>query len=143
MHTSLGDVRHHKPVIYQEIAGVRREIGGRFVKLSRQEVGFAIDNYDRGYSLVIDPTINFSTFLGGTGQDQALAVAVDPWETLSSEAAPHPRIFRPMAGIQARTLHFRARRAPPALFSPSSFSRVVAVNFSFPVITAAPPETRA
>lgn len=77
MHTSLGDVRHHKPVIYQEIAGVRHEIAGHFVKLGSHEIGFAVADYDRGQSLVIDPSLNFSTYLGGTGTDQALAVAVD------------------------------------------------------------------
>jgi hypothetical protein len=77
MHTSLGDVRHNKPVIYQEIAGVRHEIAGHFVKLSSHEVGFAIADYDRHNSLVIDPSLIFSTYLGGSGPDQALAVAVD------------------------------------------------------------------
>jgi Beta-propeller repeat len=77
MHTSLGDVRHHKPVIYQEIAGVRHEIAGRFVKRSDHEVSFAVANYDRQHTLVIDPTFDFSTYLGGSGKDQALCVAVD------------------------------------------------------------------
>ena len=77
MHTSLGDVRHHKPVIYQEIDGVRHEIAGRFVKRSGHEVSFAIANYDRQHELVIDPTFSFSTFLGGSGTDTANCVAVD------------------------------------------------------------------
>ena len=77
MHTSLGDVRHHKPVIYQEIAGVRHEIAGRFVKRSNHEVSFAIGNYDRQHTLVIDPTFSWSTYLGGSGTDVATCVAVD------------------------------------------------------------------
>ena len=77
MHTSLGDVRHHKPVIYQEIAGVRHEIAGHFVKRSDHEVSFAIANYDRRHTLVIDPTFSWSTYLGGSGTDLATCVAVD------------------------------------------------------------------
>jgi hypothetical protein len=77
MRTSLGEVRHHKPVIYQEIAGVRHAVAGRFVKRSNQEIAFAIADYDRRHSLVIDPTFNFSTYLGGSGADVALCVAVD------------------------------------------------------------------
>jgi hypothetical protein len=77
MHTSLGDVRHHKPVIYQEIAGVRHEIAGHFVKRSDHEVSFAIANYDRQHALVIDPTLSFSTYLGGSGTDLATCVALD------------------------------------------------------------------
>ncbi|MGD0133348.1 MAG: SBBP repeat-containing protein [Bryobacteraceae bacterium] len=104
MHTSLGDVRHHKPVIYQEIAGVRREIAGHFVKRSDHEVSFAIANYDREHTLVIDPTFSWSTYLGGSGQDLATCVAVDAlgdtfvagnttstnFPTNGSEAGPFP-----------------------------------------------------
>ncbi len=75
--TSLGEVRHHKPVIYQEIAGVRHEIAGHFVKRSDHEVSFAIANYDRQHTLVIDPTLSWSTYLGGSGRDLATCVAVD------------------------------------------------------------------
>jgi len=77
MHTSLGDVRNHKPVIYQEIAGVRHEIAGHFVKRSDHEVSFAIANYDRQHTLVIDPTVSWSTYLGGSATDLATCVAVD------------------------------------------------------------------
>ena len=77
MHTSLGDVRHHKPVIYQEIDGVRHEVAGRFVKRSDHEVAFAVANYDRQHALVIDPTFSFSTYIGGSGTDTANCVAVD------------------------------------------------------------------
>ena len=77
MHTSLGDVRHHKPVIYQEIAGVRHEIAGHFVKRSDHEVSFAIANYDRQHTLVIDPTLGWATYLGGSATDLATCVAVD------------------------------------------------------------------
>ena len=77
MHTSLGDVTHHKPVIYQEIDGVRHAVAGRFVKRSDHEVAFAIADYDRQHSLVIDPSLNFSTYLGGAGTDEATCIAVD------------------------------------------------------------------
>jgi hypothetical protein len=77
MHTSLGDVRQHKPLIYQEIAGVRHEIAGRFVKRSDQEVSFAVANYDRQHTLVIDPTFSWSTYLGGSATDLTTCVAVD------------------------------------------------------------------
>jgi hypothetical protein len=77
MHTSLGDVRHHKPVVYQEIDGVRHEVAGRFVKRSDDEVSFAVANYDRQHTLVIDPTFSWSTYLGGSATDQATCAAVD------------------------------------------------------------------
>ena len=52
------------PVIYQEIGGKRRSISGHYT-LCHREVSFHIDGYDRGKDLVIDPTIVYSTLLGG------------------------------------------------------------------------------
>lgn len=52
------------PVIYQEIGGKRRSISGHYT-LSRREVSFRVHDYDRGKDLVIDPTIVYSTLLGG------------------------------------------------------------------------------
>src|SRR6185369_13948784 len=38
---------------------------------------FEIANYDRSKPLVIDPTIAFSTFLGGSGNDRGDGIAID------------------------------------------------------------------
>src|SRR4029079_1667502 len=40
-------------------------------------VGFRLGDYDHALPLVIDPTINYSTLLGGSDNDTALAVAAD------------------------------------------------------------------
>src|SRR5579871_872139 len=77
LHTAVGDVRHHKPVIYQEIDGVRHEIAGHFVKKSNREIAFAVAPYDPHHDLVIDPSLAWSTYLGGANQDRAITVAVD------------------------------------------------------------------
>ncbi|MBK6315748.1 MAG: SBBP repeat-containing protein [Blastocatellia bacterium] len=68
-------VRHAPPVAFQEVDGVRRAVAARFVA---REGGFGFETsaYDRGATLVIDPTIDFST-LYGAGQDFASDVAVD------------------------------------------------------------------
>lgn len=57
--------------------------GGAFVirKRGRGEVptiGFALPTYDHSQPLVIDPAVAFSTFLGGTTDDGANGVALDP-----------------------------------------------------------------
>ncbi len=71
-----GQVRHHKPVLYQTVNGVRQEVAGSFV-LRGKQVSFAVDDYDRTKELVIDPTLNYSTYLGGNGRDEALGIAVN------------------------------------------------------------------
>jgi len=73
-----GDIRHLKPVIYQEIAGKKIEITGRYLLSGKQEIGFEVENYDRSRPLVIDPVISFSTYLGGDDEDWGISIAVDP-----------------------------------------------------------------
>ena len=78
----IGDseLRHKKPVIYQEAQGNRRIIEGGFVERAGA-IGFRTGDYDPRLPLVIDPTIvqRYSTVLtGGIGHAQSLAVAVAP-----------------------------------------------------------------
>ncbi len=77
LRTPGGDVRQLKPLVYQETDGVRQEIPSRYVLTSENEIGFDLAAYDRTKPLVIDPVLAYSTFLGGTSTDQALAIAVD------------------------------------------------------------------
>jgi hypothetical protein len=67
----------HKPIIYQEVNGVRRLIEGGYVLKGRQEIGFQIGDYDPTQTLVIDPVIAYSTYLGGSMDDTGNAIAVD------------------------------------------------------------------
>jgi len=78
LHTPGGNIRQHKPVIYQEIDGVRREIDGRYVIKSGKRVGFRLAAYDTTRPLVIDPVvIAYSSYLGGGWSDGASGIAVD------------------------------------------------------------------
>ncbi len=72
-----GEVRQHKPVIYQEVAGARRVVIGNYALRSRQEVGFDIASYDATAPLVIDPVLSYSTYLGGFDNDYGYSIAVD------------------------------------------------------------------
>ena len=66
------------PKIYQEFDGTRQAIGGRYVLRGMNEVAFQLDRYDRSRPLVIDPTIVYSTLLGGgLGFSYGRAIAVD------------------------------------------------------------------
>jgi len=72
-----GELRQHSPSVYQEAAGARTKISGNYSIKSNREVGFAIGSYDASQPLVIDPVLNYSTFLGGAGQDYGQGIAVD------------------------------------------------------------------
>jgi uncharacterized repeat protein (TIGR01451 family) len=77
LRTSGGEVRQHKPVIYQEIEGQRQLIAGNFVLLDKSHAGFQLGWYDRTKALIIDPTLVYSTYLGGGGDDLGSSIAVD------------------------------------------------------------------
>jgi hypothetical protein len=87
--TSAGEFRQSKPVIYQESNGERHLISGRYqIKetvnnksgldpdKTRLHVGFEIGPYDPSKSLVIDPVLTYSTYLGGNSADEIHGVAV-------------------------------------------------------------------
>jgi Beta-propeller repeat/HYDIN/CFA65/VesB-like, Ig-like domain len=78
--TSGGEVRFHKPVLYQPQetpSGARQAVEGKFVLLAANRVGFEVAYYDRSKPLVIDPTMVYATFLGGSHNDEAFDVAAD------------------------------------------------------------------
>ena len=83
LRVSDGEVRQHKPVVYQESDGSRQAVEGRYVRRGNRSIGFLLGKYDVAKPLVIDPRLNYSTFLGGTlfigesPKDHGNAVAVD------------------------------------------------------------------
>ena len=77
LHTGAGEIRQRKPVIYQEIGGVRREIAGGYVLKGESRVGFHVAVYDTSRPLVIDPALVYSTYLGGSADDAGVGIAVD------------------------------------------------------------------
>src|SRR5438034_9355174 len=77
LHTPEGDVRQHKPVIYQEIDGTRREVSGTYSLSRKNQVSFEVGKYNPGRPLVIDPTLSYSTYLGGNDYDAGEGIAVD------------------------------------------------------------------
>lgn len=70
-------ITQRKPAIYQQVNGQRQAIEGRYVLLSKHEIGFAFGEYDRSRTLIIDPTLVFSTYLGGAGDDTGSSIARD------------------------------------------------------------------
>jgi len=98
--TEGGEVRLHKPIVYQlrpaadsrsstardkssrSVDSVLRAADKRFVQAkyvirNDMQIGFEIGTYDKSKPLVIDPTLTYSTYLGGGGGDAASAIALD------------------------------------------------------------------
>jgi beta-propeller repeat-containing protein len=75
--TSLGVLKDAAPVSYQRIGGERVPVESRYRLTGDGGYGFAVGAYDPRYPLVIDPRLDYSTFLGGRSFDQGLGIAVD------------------------------------------------------------------
>jgi hypothetical protein len=72
-----GEVALQKPLVYQNVRGERREIASRYAIGSDHRVTFVVGSYDRSEPLIIDPVLNYSTYLGGSADDSGFAIAVD------------------------------------------------------------------
>ena len=78
LHAADGSFRLLRPVVYQEVKGVRKEIPGEFELQGESQVGFLLADYDASSPLIIDPKLEFSTYLGGSGNDNInWGIAVD------------------------------------------------------------------
>jgi hypothetical protein len=79
--TANGDIRFHAPRIYQpadiKTSNEQQTVIGSFRQLADNSIGFAIGPYDHSRELVIDPTLSYSTYLGGNGTESNVKVAVD------------------------------------------------------------------
>jgi hypothetical protein len=78
--TPLGGFTDERPYAYQDLADGRRvEIATRYAKAAGQHgYGFDVGEYDHSRTLVLDPGLFvYSGYIGGSGDDQALAIAID------------------------------------------------------------------
>jgi hypothetical protein len=72
-----GGLIQRKPYVYQDVNGRRQEVRGSYQLVAANRVAFQLDAYDQSRELVIDPTFNLSTYLGGTQAGAVTAVAYD------------------------------------------------------------------
>ncbi len=74
----FGKLEIDRPKIYQEIDGRVILITGRFELRAANTLGFKLDSaYDESRPLIIDPILDYTTYLGGSGTDEIRAIKVD------------------------------------------------------------------
>ncbi len=76
LHAEWGDVIQRAPFVYQEINGSRQPILGSYVMKENHEVSFQVAAYDTEKPLVIDPVLEYSTYLSRS-VTQHNSIAVD------------------------------------------------------------------
>jgi hypothetical protein len=76
--TTLGEMTDAAPVIYQQNGDQQVLVAGQFQLIDADTYTFAITGrYDSSLELVIDPSLNWATYLGGTGDDYGDGIAID------------------------------------------------------------------
>ncbi|MFN7921345.1 MAG: SBBP repeat-containing protein [Bryobacteraceae bacterium] len=74
--TGAGELRQHKPLVYQEVGGHRVEVAASYT-VRGAEVGFELARYDRSQPLVIDPALSYGSVLGGSDYDYGVGIGLD------------------------------------------------------------------
>ena len=111
--TSGASFRLRKPTAYQLIAGVRKEISSAY-SLDRNRVRFSVGPFDSSQTLVIDPVVVYSTYLGGDtipGDDGAFAtsIAVDSSGALYVAGMDNDQTFPATTGSVQQKIGNRSR----------------------------------
>src|SRR2546429_6526646 len=64
------ETRQRKPRVFQEGKKGRQELAGNYVLKENRQVAFHLSGYDVAKTLVIDPVLSYSTYLGGSQGSQ-------------------------------------------------------------------------
>jgi Beta-propeller repeat/Abnormal spindle-like microcephaly-assoc'd, ASPM-SPD-2-Hydin len=75
--TQNAQLHFQSPVVYQESNGQRVPVAGGYVMKDASHIGFQLASYNSGSPLVIDPVLVYSSYIGGSGDDEAAGIAVD------------------------------------------------------------------
>ncbi len=76
-----GWMHESAPIAWQQINGLRIPIQVAFRKTKTESgevvIGFDVGQYDSSHPLLIDPVLQWNTFMGSTSTNEGLAIAVD------------------------------------------------------------------
>jgi hypothetical protein len=87
------EVTQDTPFAYQDIDGVRKPVSCNYLIGQSGKVGFIIGDYDGDKTLVIDPILAYSTYLGGEALNYCSAAAVDSLGSLYVTGATQAVLF--------------------------------------------------
>lgn len=72
--TESGELVEEAPIAWTESARGKRKVAASFVLLGENRVGFRVEGRDRSERLVIDPVLDYSSYLGGSGSDTIASI---------------------------------------------------------------------
>jgi len=75
--TKTGNIIQNAPIIYQMVEGEKILVAGNYELVNKNQVRFKVDKYNKAIPLIIDPILEFSTYLGGSGGDDSVSMTLD------------------------------------------------------------------
>ncbi|MDZ4801732.1 MAG: hypothetical protein SGI92_26545 [Bryobacteraceae bacterium] len=66
-------MRETKPLLFQQLADKRVAVDGHFKLTGERSYAFEVGAHETQYALTIDPTLLYSTFLGGSAGNNVYA----------------------------------------------------------------------
>lgn len=75
--TAAGDIRQKRPVVFQEVGGKRLPVEARYRKNTDGVYSLDLGDWDRQYALVIDPSLQYSTYIGGSLLEESTTMLID------------------------------------------------------------------
>ena len=116
------ELRFQSPHVYQETSTGAHPVPGKFLLRGKDRIAFEIGDYDRGRTLIIDPVLSFSTYLGGAGSESCTAITgatagfVPHCPSIAVDSAPQARVY--LAGATTDTTTFPAPSAGAGKITP-------------------------
>jgi hypothetical protein len=77
MSFETGQMVESAPVAWQEMGGRRVPVSVSYLLLGQHEVGFSVGDYDPRFTLLLDPTLIWNTFMGSVTGDDCFGIAAD------------------------------------------------------------------
>ncbi|HET7751121.1 MAG TPA: SBBP repeat-containing protein, partial [Terriglobales bacterium] len=99
-------IQLRRPQVYQQIGNRKHQVAARYVLDSGNRVAFALGDYDHRRALVIDPRLAYFSYLGGSGDETAPAIAVDSaFNAYLAGTTTSPTDFPTTAGAKQTSLN--------------------------------------
>ncbi len=78
LQTEIGPILQKPPVTwFESVSGERELVDCRYRRVDERRFGFVVERTDATRTLVVDPGLEWSTFLGGKSRDEVLGIGMD------------------------------------------------------------------
>jgi hypothetical protein len=71
-----------KPIAYQIAGPIKNQVTAQFVPYGRGGFGIQVGDYDRRLPLIVDPILDYSTYLGGSADEGIFGIGFDEEENI-------------------------------------------------------------